>query len=272
MPYFSDAPNAFLLKGSMNPLAHSFLASVPQSASEFEGGGPQILVVQDPAVDPVLGEFLRSCRGVAAAQNPDREKKLVAALKKKLSAYRHGPVARRIYPQKFAQYQKLLAQKVVRLGDLIETGFFTEESHLAFAVLSYLAFSQAGVDASVRLGTMTKRGSDASAPALGRWFHNYAWMETQNQVASFSAGVQPIKYIGTEGTREVAVNSWISGLYHLSRGLLDVYVSLPAPAPQITYQSYSPWGISAAEHAQGTLRVRSLQENQFERYLEAFQL
>ncbi len=272
LPYFSDVPGSFLLEGSTNPFAHSFLASVPQSASEFEAGGPRILVVNDSAVDPLLNAFLRSCREVGAAHYPDRGHKLVAALKKKLSAYQRGWVARRIYPRKFAQYQKLLDRQVVRLGDLLETGFFTEESHLAFAVLSYLAFSHAGVDASVRLGTMTEHGADSSAPTLGRWFHHYAWMETQNQIASFSASVRPIQYIGSEGAREVAVGSLLGGVSQSSRGLLEMYLSFPPAATtgQITHQSYSPWNLSAPEHTLGTLRVQSLHARQLEQYFEAF--
>jgi len=173
-------------------------------------------------------------------------------------------------PQKFAQYQKLMARKVVRLGDLIGTGFFTEESHLAFAVLSYLAFSQAGVDASVRLGTMTEHGSGVSAPSLGKWFHHYAWMETQNQVASLAAGVREIEFIGTEGACEVAVGSLFSGLYQSSRGMLGLYMSLPTPAAPITHQSYLPWSLSAPEHTLGTLRAHSLQSERFDLYFEAF--
>jgi hypothetical protein len=270
VPYFSDVPHSFLLDGSAIRIAHSFLAGVPQSASELEAGGPKILVVNDSALDPVLNSFLMSCTEVAAAHYPHRGEKLAAALKKKLSAYQHGRAARRIYPNKFAQYQKLLERKVVRLGDLLETGFFTDESHLAFAVLSYLAFAQAGVGASVRLGTMTEHGADASAPALGKWFHHYAWMETQNHVASFAAGVRSIQYIGTEGAREVAVGSLFSRLYHSSRGVLDMYVSLPTPAAQITHQSYLPWSLSAPEHTLGTLRVQPLYAQQLEQYFEAF--
>jgi hypothetical protein len=250
VPYFSDAPHSFLLDGSAILFAHSFLASLPQSASEFEAGGPKILVVNEPALDPVLSSFLRSCKEVGAAHHPDRGEALVAVLKKKLSAYRNGWVARRLYPRKFAQYQKLLERKVVRLGDFLETGFFTDESHLAFAVLSYLAFTHAGVDASVRLGTLTEQGSDASAPSLGKWFHHYAWMETSMQLASFSAGVRGIGYVGSDGAREVAVSSLL--------------------AWQMTHQSYSPWTLSAPEHALGTLRVKSLQADHLEQYFEAF--
>lgn len=260
LPFFSDAPQSFLLEGSQNPFAHSFLASVPQSASEFEAGGPQVLVVNDSAVDPVLHEFLRSCSG----------EKGVNALEKKLSRYRRGRLAQRLYPQQFARYQKLMARKVVRLGDLLETGFFTPESHLAFAVLSFLAFSHAGVDSSVRLGTLTEHGADGGIPTLGAWFHHYAWMETQNHVSSLSAGVREIEYLGTEGAREVAVGSLFSGLYRSSRGMLSRYIPLPAPTSPITHHSYLPWSISAPEHTVGTLRVQSLQADRLNLYFEAF--
>jgi|GEM_PF-6604537 len=270
LPYYSPDPNSFLLEGSTNPYIHSFVASVSQSASEFEAGGPKIFVINDSAADPALHAFLRSCKELGADHYPDKGAKLFTALRKKLSAYRQGPLARRIYPHKFAQYEKLLERKLVRLGDLLETGFFTDKSHLGFAVLSYLAFAQAGVDASVRLGTMTEHGSDAIAPVLGRWSHHYSWMETGNELASFSAGLRPIQYLGTEGAREVAVGSMVSGLYHSSRGALNMYVSLPPAAAPITHQSYLPWALSAPEHTLGTLRAQSLREDQLVQYFEAF--